>query len=109
MSYSSTDIQYTDGLIRSINKAKYLGILSDVKLTFSNHSKVLENKVSRFVGILSKLNYFLPQNALLKLSYALILAHLNYGILAWGNTYHSYLLKLMRLENKAIRIVTCSR
>ena len=25
-----------------------------------------------------------------------------------NNTYHSYLLKLMRLHNKAIRIVTCS-
>ena len=60
------------------------------------------------MGFLSKLKYFLPQDALLKLYYALIHSHLNYGILAWGNTYHSYLLKLMRLQNKEIRIVTCS-
>ena len=102
------DIQCTDGLIKSVNKAKYLGTLLDAKLTFSDHIKALETKVSRSVGILSKLKYFLPQDALLKLYYALIHSHLNYGILAWGYTYHSYLLKLMRLQNKAIRIVTCS-
>ena len=102
------DIQCTDGLIKSVNKAKYLGTILDAKLTFSDHIKALETKVSRSVVILSKLKYFLPQDALLKLYYALIHSHLNYGILAWGNTYHSYLLKLMRLQNKAIRIVTCS-
>ena len=102
------DIQCTDGLIKSVNKAKYLGTLLDAKLTFSDHIKALETKVSRSVGILSKLKYFLLQDAFLKLYYALIHSHLNYGILAWGNTYHSYLLKLMRLQNKAIRIVTCS-
>ena len=45
------DIQCTNGLIKSVNKAKYLGILLDVMLTFSDHIKVLENKVFRFVGI----------------------------------------------------------
>ena len=60
------------------------------------------------MGILSKLKYFLPQDARLKLYYALIHSHLNYRILAWGNTYPSYLLKLKTLQNKAMRIVTCS-
>ena len=56
----------------SVNKAKYLGTLLDAKLTCSDHIKALETKVSRSVGILSKLKYFLPQDALLKLYYALI-------------------------------------
>ena len=71
------DIQCTDDLINSVNKAKYLGILLDVKLTFSDHIKALEIKVSRSVGILSKLKYFLPQDALFKLYYALIHSHLS--------------------------------
>ena len=54
------DIECTNGLIKSVNKAKYLGILIEIKLTFSDHIKVLENKVFRFVGIRSKLKYFLP-------------------------------------------------
>ena len=38
-------IQCTDGIIKSVNKAKYLGILLAVKLSFSDHIKVLENTV----------------------------------------------------------------
>ena len=84
-------MQCTNGIIKSVNEAKYLGILLDVTLTSSDHIKVLENKVARSVGILSKLKYFLPQDAFLKLYYALIHSHLNYGILTWRNP--SYLLK----------------
>ena len=57
----SIDIQCTDSLIKSVNKARYLGVLLDVKLTFSGHIKVLENKIARSVVILSKLKYFLPE------------------------------------------------
>ena len=60
------------------------------------------------MGILSKLKYFLPQDALLKLYHALIHSHLNHGVSTWGNTYPSYRLKLNRLQNKAMRIVTYS-
>ena len=35
------DIPCTDGIVKSVNKAKYLGILIHVKLTFSDHIKVL--------------------------------------------------------------------
>ena len=69
-------------LTKSVNKAKYLGVLLEVTLTLSDHFKVLENNVSRSVGILSKLKYFLPQDALLKCYYTLIHSHLDYGILA---------------------------
>ena len=102
------DFQCKDGLIKSVNKSKYLGILFDVKLTFSDHIKVFKSKISKYVGILSKLKYFLLKDALLKLDHALIHFNLNYGIPAWGNTYPLYLLKLNRLQNKAMKIVTCS-
>ena len=43
---------------------------------------------------------------MLDLFYALVHSNLNYGILVWGNTFPSYLTKLSKLQNKAIRIVT---
>ena len=75
-----------------LNQLINLGVLLDIKLTFSDHIKVFQNKVAISVEILGKLKYFLPQDALFKLYYALIHSHLNYGILARGNTYDSYLL-----------------
>ena len=35
----------------------------------------------------------------------LILPYINYRSEIWGNTYHSSLKKLVRLQNKALRIV----
>ena len=40
------------------------------------------------------------------LYYVLVHSNLIYGILGWGNTFPSYLTKLSKLPNKAIRIVT---
>ena len=34
--------------------------------------------------------------------------HLLYGLIAWGNTYLTYLSKLITLQNKALRILTKS-
>ena len=45
----------------------------------------------------------------MKLYYALIHSHFNYGFAVWGSTYPTYLNKLKLLENKAIRIVTFSQ
>ena len=58
------------------------------------------------LAILYKLKYLLPESAMLNLYYALVHSNLIYGILWWGNTFPSYLTKLSKLQNKAIRIVT---
>jgi len=42
------------GRIKSVQRAKYLGILIDEKFNFKDHTKNLKIKVSRSVGILSK-------------------------------------------------------
>ena len=85
-----------------------MGILFDNQLNFHEHIKILELKIARSVGILNKLKYFLPSSALLKLYYALIHSHFNYGLAVWGTTYPTYLNKLKLLQNKAICIVTSS-
>ena len=93
------------GIIKSVNKAKYLGINLDNKLNFRNHIKLIEMKIARSVGILNKLKHYLNKPSLKKLYHSLISSHINYGLLVWGTTYPSYLTKLIKLQNKAIRIV----
>ena len=77
----------------------------DDKLNFSEHVKLIETKVARAVGILSKLNYQIPQKALLTLYYSLIHPCLLYELVAWSNTFPTYLDRLSKLQNKAIRIM----
>ena len=62
--------------------------------------------MSRSVGILSKLKNYLP--TLFKLYYTVVHSHLLNGLIVWGNTYPTYLSKLITLQNKALHIVTKS-
>jgi len=80
------------GTIKTASKAKYLGVILDEKLNFSEHIISIEKKVSRSVGILGKLKHYLTkQKTLLSLYYFLIQSQFTYGSIAWGNTYLTHL------------------
>ena len=88
------NIQSPASKIKNVFKAKYFGILFDNRLNFHEHIKLLEAKIAQSVEILNKLKCFLPSSALLKLYYALIHSHFNYGLAVWGSTYLTYLNKI---------------
>ena len=56
-------VSLNDTLISTEKSAKYLGVIIDTNLNFSDHIKALELKIS--VGILYKLKSVLPPNLLL--------------------------------------------
>ena len=95
--------------IEVVKEAKYLGITIDNKLTFGSQIEYLESKLSRAVGIISKLKHFFPSSVLLKLYYALFHSNLLYGLLIWHNTYSTYTNKISRLQNKAIKMIANSK
>ena len=71
------------GSIKVVSSAKYLGVFIDDKQNFQEHIKHLEEKVSRSVGIISKLKNYLPKHALFKLYYTLVHSHLLNGLIVW--------------------------
>ena len=93
------NIQSSAGEIKTVYKAKYLGIILDNRLNFHKHIKI-QAKIARSLGILNKLKLFLSRSALLKLYYSLIHSHFNYGFVVWGSTCPTYLDKLKLLQNK---------
>ena len=86
--------------------AKYLGVTIDNHLSFNQHITLLENKVARSVGVISKLRFYLPQSSLIILYFSLVHTHLLYALPVWASTYNTYLSKLKRLQNKAVRIIS---
>ena len=56
--------------------------------------------------ILNKLRHIFPFSALLLTYFALVHLHLLYGLPIWGSTFPTYLQKLQRLQNKALRIIS---
>ena len=89
--------------IKNPSVSKYLGILLDNNLSFKPQIAHLESKMSRSVGVIAKLRYYLPSHTLLNLYFALVHSNLLYGLLVWGSTYKSYLTKLKKLQNKALK------
>ena len=97
------------GSIKIAKKVKCFGVIIDNKLNFKDQINFVKAQISRSVGILDKLKYYLDLTSLLKLYYALIYSHINYGLIIWRNTYSSYPTKLTILRNMEIRIVNnCS-
>ena len=64
--------------------------------------------MARSIGILYKLKYVLPKDALLQLYHCLVHLYFIYGLTVWGNTFPTYISELHRLQNKAIIIVSGS-
>ena len=94
------------GSINSVNKAKYLSIYLDYKLIFLDHVKMVDIKVARSVGILYKLKNVLTKDPLMQLYHSFVHSYFIYELTVWGNAFLTYISKLHRLQNKAIRIVT---
>ena len=87
------------------NVVKYLGVLIDEKLKFSDHIREVCNKVSKSIGILFKMNKFLPYQTLKSLYYSLVYPYILYCNLTWGNTYLCHLKPLFILQKRAIRVI----
>ena len=88
---------------------KYLGVLIDSKLTWKPYIREISKKISRSVGIISKIRHTANSEVLIKLYYAIIYPFLIYGLLAWGSTYPTTLKNIIILQKKAIRIITSSK
>ena len=50
--------------LKRVGQFKYLGVILDENLSLYKHVKTLSLKISRHIGILSRLRYFFPKNIL---------------------------------------------
>ena len=69
---------------------------------------IISSKLSRSIGVLSKLRHFILSRVMVSIYNAIILPHLNYCNETWGKTYKVHVDKLYILQKRAIRLVTNS-
>ena len=79
--HATINISFNVCTIKNSECIKYLGILIDSKLNFRNHINVLQNKLLRAVGIMSKLHDSMPSNILKRLYFAFFHSHLLYCLI----------------------------
>ena len=81
---------YDNRKLELVQSTKFLGIFVDSKLSWNVHVNYVCNKMSKNIGVLSKLQ-FLPKNILKMLYDTLILPYLSYCSTVWGYTTRSNL------------------
>ena len=102
------DIKIGNISLKQSEFVKYLGIYIDHNLTWKAHINYISKKISKSIGIISKLRHYVDLPTIKQVYYSLVYPYLQYGISVWGNTYKTRLSHLNKLNNKAIRIMTFS-
>ena len=74
-------------IVTQVTDTKFLGVLLDNELNWKKHIGLVENKVSKGIGILYKMKDKLDNKSLNMLYSTLILPYINYCSEIWGNTY----------------------
>ena len=87
------------------NYVKYLGILIDSHLKWNYQTDNLASKLSRAIGMLTKIRHYVSKNTLRSIYYGIFSSTLTYGCQIWGQIQNKYVNRVIKLQDKAIRII----
>ena len=90
--------------IKRENSVKFLGVIIDEDLTWKNHNEVVENKISKNIGILYRASHLLDFKNLLKIYFSFIHIYINYANIAWASTFKTKLQGILKKQKHAARI-----
>jgi hypothetical protein len=92
--------------IDKVKEIKFLGVLLDNKLSWFSNIQKVKNKVAKSIGLISKARKILSKPTLIVLYNTFIQPYLTYCIELWGSANETYLLPLIKIQKKAIRIIS---
>ena len=102
---STPNLKLGNSNVRVVTTCKFLGMYLDSDLKFRSHINHIGKKISKSIGILYKLQIFLPTEDLVSVYYSLINPYIIYCNLIWGNSFQSHLNKIFLLQKRAVRVV----
>ena len=88
------------------SSTKFLGVIVDERLSFTDHIKYTKGKIARGLGILYKSRRILDKSTLTQLYNSFLCPYLNYCITVWGNTLPTYLAPIESIQRRAIRVIS---
>ena len=94
-----------DQMIARVSEIKFLGVFLDEFINWRFHINTKCNAIAKNLAVLNRVKNFIPLLTRKTLYHALILPHLSYGVLAWGNSKSQELKRLKILQKRAIRFI----
>ena len=80
------NLKINNNEIKRSSSIKFLGVLVDENFTWIDHITLVENKLSKNLGLLHKAKNYLNKKSMVSLYYSFIHSYLNYGKIAWCST-----------------------
>ena len=84
---------------------RYFGVMIDNNLSWNFHVDYIALKISKTIGIISRLRHFVPTSILLNIYRSLIHPYISHGLLAWGQTSKANLNKILILQKRALCLI----
>ena len=103
--YDDFQVLFEGQVIQQSKVFKYLGVILDDRLSFNEHVLYIESKVSRVLGVFSRLRYLLTAETANRLYKAMVLPILDYCDTVWHGGGKTNSIKIERLQRRAGRIV----
>ena len=103
--FENISLTYAKDLIDRIDSYKYLGVLFDPCLTWCNHVNSISSRISKRIGLIRRITFFLPISTLIKLANALVMPHFDYCSSVWSNCNVQYVNSLQILQNRLARVL----
>ena len=91
--------------LECVCEVKFLGITIDTSLTFKGHINEIISKIDKTIGILYKYKRHVPQSVLKSIYFSLIWSQMVYGVVAWGRRTVGGTNKVIRAQNKVMKII----
>ena len=84
---------------------KFLGSFIDKNLSWKKHLTFKSNQIVKVISIISRLKHTVSSSILKTIYNALILPHISYSIVSWGNLSNREITRLKTLQKKAVRLI----
>ena len=103
--FQNVNIKINNVQLEMVKHLKYLGVIIDCNLTWSQQIENVRLKAVRNLHLLRRARYFIDRATALTLYKTLIQSHLDYCCTVWINGHLSHLRRLQIIQNRALRIV----
>ena len=101
---------FLDGTeLENVKTTKFLGVMINETLSWNEHMDYIASKLSRMNGVLARLKHQLPLPIMKTIYNSLFCSTMQYGISVWGGTSNKKFNRLVTLQKKAVRHVTCAK
>jgi len=105
----NANILINNTLLERQSNTRFLGVILSANLRWNKHIDVVVNKISKNIGIISKVRHLLPQQLTRNLYFTLVHPYISYCNLVWaGPTKTMQLERIFRKQKKYCRLMSFS-